>query len=406
MAAIDQPGEKQTFSWFVFGLMASVTFVGILSELVPSGVLPQMTEGLGVSEARVGFLVGVYALASAVFAIPLVSATLAVNRKKLLMALLIGFAVSNIVVALSSSYAVIIVLRVVGGICAGVMWPMIAAYGTRLVPENMHGKAVTVIMSGNTLGISIGLPAMTAIGLAFGWRTEFMVLGLIVALIAVLSYFCLPSVEGERLGKSNSPLAVLRNPSMLIILLLTFLSVAAHYGIYTYIALLAELIDFAGGIGAAMLIFGVGSVISVVVSAKYIDAHLRPLIVSMLAVGGISMAMFLVFRGIVGFSHLAFFLWGLAFGPLVTMYQTAVIKRSEEAKDVATSVQSSVFNFSIMIATWLGGVLLTRFPQSGVKGIVYMSLACFVLATLLAFAARRTLRSSPVPSSHDQGESP
>src|SRR6188768_3731630 len=120
MSRVAQPSERRTFSWFVFGLMASVTFVGILSELVPSGVLPQMTEGLGVSETRVGFLVGVYALASAVFAIPLVSATLAMNRKALLMVLLGGFAASNIVVAVSSSYAVIVALRVLGGICAGV----------------------------------------------------------------------------------------------------------------------------------------------------------------------------------------------------------------------------------------------------------------------------------------------
>jgi predicted MFS family arabinose efflux permease len=74
------PGARQTFSWFVFGLMSSVTFVGILSELVPSGVLPQMAAGLGIDEGDVGFLVGVYALASAVFAIPLGSATPAVNR--------------------------------------------------------------------------------------------------------------------------------------------------------------------------------------------------------------------------------------------------------------------------------------------------------------------------------------
>jgi hypothetical protein len=38
MSTIAQPGERQIFSWFVFGLMASVTFVGILSELVPSGI--------------------------------------------------------------------------------------------------------------------------------------------------------------------------------------------------------------------------------------------------------------------------------------------------------------------------------------------------------------------------------
>src|SRR3546814_10131700 len=97
--------------------MASVTVVGILSELMPSDILPQMTEGLGVTESQVGFLVGVYALASAICAIPLVSTTLAVDRKTLLMALLIGFAVSNIVVAVSSSYEVIVASRILGGIC-------------------------------------------------------------------------------------------------------------------------------------------------------------------------------------------------------------------------------------------------------------------------------------------------
>ncbi|QOW20813.1 MFS transporter [Lysobacter ciconiae] len=378
--------------------MASVTFVGILSELVPSGILPQMTDGLGIEESDVGFLVGIYALASAVAAIPLISATLAFNRKALLMALLIGFAVSNVVVGVSSSYPIIIGARIVGGICAGVMWPMIAAYGTRLVPEHMHGKAITVIMSGNTLGISIGLPAMTALGLALGWDSVFLGLGAIVAVIAVLSYFFLPSIGGEKLDRTNSPLAMLKMPSILIVLLLTFLSVAAHYGVYTYIALLVEMIGFAGGIGIALLIFGIGSVISVVVSARYIDAYLRPLIVAMLGVGALSMAMFLAFKGTVGVSHVAFFLWGLAFGPLVTMYQTAVSKQVESAKDVATSVQSSVFNLSIMIATWVGGMLLNRSPSEGVRHIVYVSLACFIAAIVIAFLARRTLRSSRSPS--------
>ncbi len=400
MPANSSEHNQPVFSWFIFGLMASVTFVGILSELVPSGILPQMTEGLEVEESEVGFLVGVYALASAVAAIPVVSATLAMNRKSLLMILLIGFAVSNLVVAFSSSYGVIVFCRILGGVCAGVMWPMIAAYGTRLVPPHMHGKAITVIMSGNTLGISIGLPVMTTIGLTFGWRSVFMVLGGLVAVIALLAHFYLPAVKGEKLSRSNSPFTVLRMPAIWIVLLLTFLSVAAHYGLYTYITLLVELIDFAGGIGVALFIFGVGSVISVVVSAKFIDACLRGLIVSMLGVGAVSMAMFLVFKGTFGVSHLAFFLWGLAFGPLVTMYQTAVSKQVEKGRDIATSVQSSVFNFSIMVATGVGGLLLSDFPTSGVKRIVYQSLGCFIVAGIIAFLAKRTLRSTSDTSIH------
>ncbi|KAA0893120.1 MFS transporter [Pusillimonas sp. ANT_WB101] len=373
--------------------MASVTFVGILSELAPSGIMSQMTEGLEIEQTQVGFLVGVYALASAVLAIPLISMTLWMNRKTLLLVLLTGFAVSNVIVGLASSYSLIVAMRIIGGICAGVMWPMIAAYGTALVREEMQGKAITVILAGNTFGISLGLPFMTFIGTEIGWRAEFVALGVLVAIIALLSIKYLPSVQGEKLTKHNSPFAVLKTPSVLIVLLLTFLSVIAHYGTYTYVTLLVESIDFLGGISIALLIFGIGSVISVLVSIKIIDSYLRGLIISMLACGAVSMALFVFFDGANGISHLAFFLWGLAFGPLVTMYQAAVSKQVAQGKAVATSVQSSVFNFSIMIATWVGGLILTYMPRLGVLGIVYLSIICFVPAMIVAFMAKRALNS-------------
>ena len=378
--------------WFVFGLMASVTFVGLLSELIPSGILPQMSEDLGVSESRIGMLVGVYALASALCAIPLIRATLPVNRKQLLLVLLAGFAVSNLVVGLSSSYAVMVGARIVGGVCAGVMWPMIAAYGTRLVPPGLHGRVITVIMAGSTLGISVGLPAMTLVGLKFGWRAEFVVFGLGVALIGVLCHLHLPAVPGERRTRSNSPLTLLKNRAILVVILLTFLSVTGHYAVYTYIALLAGTVELAGGTGMALLVFGVGSVISVIASARVIDAWLRPLVVSMLVLSAISMLLFLGFARVPGVAHFTFFLWGVSFGPLGAMYQTAIARQVDRGRDVATSLQSSVFNFSIMLAAGAGGVLLTRLADVGVRGIVWLALGCFALAAVVALLAERTLR--------------
>lgn len=378
--------------WFVFGLMASVTFVGLLSELIPSGILPQMGEDLGVSESRVGLLVGVYALASAVSAIPLVSATLAKDRKRLLMVLLVGFAASNLVVGMSSSYAVMVGARIVGGVCAGVMWPMIAAYGTRLVPPERHGRVITVILAGSTLGISLGLPAMTLVGLRFGWRTEFLVFALGVAVLAALCQLYLPAVPGERRSRSNSPLALLRNRAIVLVIGLTFLSVTGHYAVYTYIALLVETVELAGGTGTALLLFGAGSVISVVGSARVIDHWLRALVVSMLVLGALSMLLFLAFARVPGVAHLTFFLWGVSFGPLGAMYQTAIARQVDRGRDVATSLQSSVFNFSIMLAAGLGGVLLVQLADAGVKGIVWVALACFAVAAVVAWRAERTLR--------------
>ena len=379
---------KSVFPWLIMILMSSVTFVGILSELMPSGVLPLMMEDLNINEVQTGNLVGYYAIASAIFAIPLISMTMQFNRKMLLMILLGGFAVSNILAGLVHDYMLIIVLRVVGGICAGVMWPMIAAYGMRLVDEKHHGKAIAVIMAGTTLGISLGMPIMTSIGNDYGWRTEFIGLGVVIIAIAIVSFFALPSIPGEKLTKSSSPFALLRIPEVLIVLLLTLLGVIAHYGVYVYITSLVDEIQLSGGVESALLYFGIGSLISVLLAIKYTDKYLRLLTIAMFGLLIISMSVFLFFGGTSGMGHFAFFLWGLSFGPLVTLLQAAVSRQVETAKDVATSVQSSVFNLSIMIASSVAGLLLGIYsPMS----LVYLAIGLSVPGIIISVFARKAL---------------
>lgn len=391
MSKLNLPPKSESFPWLIMLLMSSVTFVGILSELMPSGVLPQMMADLKITEGQTGNLVGYYAIASAIFAIPLISMTMQFNRKMLLLILLGGFSISNIVAGLLHDYSLIIILRVIGGICAGVMWPMIAAYGMRLVKENHHGKAIAVIMAGNTLGISVGMPIMTFIGNEYGWRTEFIGLGAVILGIALISFFALPSTPGEKLTKGSSPFALLKIPEVLIVLLLTLLAVIAHYGVYVYITGLVEEIQLAGGIESALLLFGIGSLISVLLAIKYTDQHLRLLTVSMFGLLIISMGLFLVFGSITGIGHIAFFLWGLSFGPLVTLLQAAVSRQVESAKDVSTSVQSSVFNLSIMIATSLGGILLAQFsPMS----LIHLAIGLSVPGLVISYLSKRSLGSA------------
>ena len=377
------------FPWVIMILMSSVTFVGILSELMPSGVLPQIMADLGINEIQGGNLVGYYAIASAIFAIPLISATMQLNRKVLLLILLAGFSISNVIAGVVHNYYLIIVMRLIGGVCAGVMWPMIAAFGMRLVEPNQHGKAVAVIMAGNTLGISIGMPIMTYLGNTFGWRNEFIILGVVIAVIGVLSIFMLPSTPGEKLTQSTSPFAVFKNKGVLMVLLLTLLGVCAHYGVYVYITNLVSDIDLVGGIEAALVMFGIGSLISVMLAVKYTDKYLQQLTVLMFVLLALSMALFIIFRGTPIVSHIAFFFWGLSFGPLVTLFQAAVARQVEQAKDVATSVQSSTFNFSIMIATSVGGVALINFSALSLPAL---SILLAIPGIIISLMAKRTLK--------------
>lgn len=55
------------------GLLAlfAAGFLGIINETIPAGLLPAMSKSLGLSESAVGQTITVYALATALTAIPL-----------------------------------------------------------------------------------------------------------------------------------------------------------------------------------------------------------------------------------------------------------------------------------------------------------------------------------------------
>lgn len=381
--------ENKKFQWPIFILMASVTFMAILSELVPSGILPELMTGLGISEAQAGTLVGFYAIASAIFAIPLISATVEFSRKKLLICLLIGFALSNVLVGFAPSYILAIVGRVIGGICAGVLWPMIAAYGMKLVDDEHKGLAVAVIMSGTTFGMSLGLPLVTLVGTNVGWRIEFLVIAILIILIALGSHLMLPEVSGEKRVRANSPLTLIKNKGVLIIILLTFISVLTNYGVYTYITNLVDSINYSGGIGFAQVLFGIGSILSVLIAGKIIDKHIKILCLLMLTSSLLAFIFFGSLSSISFMVHLGFILWGIGFGALVTLYQTAVARQvPSNASAVATSLQSASFNFSIMIASSLGGAILA---SGNINNLLFLMAAILGIGLLVAILSKKTL---------------
>lgn len=366
-------------------LMATVTLLAILCELVPSGVLPQMSEAFGVSTAKAGGLVGSYAIASAIFGLPLVAFTVTFERRRLLVILLMGFAVANGLVAVAPSYEAAMVGRFLGGICAGTLWPMITAYGMALVDEKDQGRAVAIIMSGITVGMSLGLPFMTWIGTTFNYHVTFVVLAAAPVAIAAASRALLPKVEGEARSKGNSPLAMLQNRGVLLMITLTFLAVGANYGVYTYVTNLVADVHYPG-VAVAQLFFGAGSVLAVILSMLFIDRHLYGMFVALYLSGAATMATF-CFGGSVILFHAAFVLWGLGFGAMSSMFQTATARQVTEGVAVANAVQSMAFNFAIMVGTTTGGLLLEK---EGTKPILLAAMA--VLLAGLALAAMNSKR--------------
>ena len=80
-------------------------------------------------------------------------------------------------------------------------------------------------------------------------------------------------------------------------------------------------------------------------------------------------------------------MWGVSFGALVTIFQAAVTRQVETGKDVATSLQSSTFNFGIVFGSAIGGAVLDHFS---VFHIIFLTVAMLIIPIILSIFAKNT----------------
>lgn len=108
--------ERRKLPLFALLALATAVFITSLTETLPAGLLPAMSRDLHVSESATGQTVTVYAIGTALTAIPLTAATAGWRRKKLLLAAMGGFALANTVTAVSSVYELTMAARFVAGV--------------------------------------------------------------------------------------------------------------------------------------------------------------------------------------------------------------------------------------------------------------------------------------------------
>lgn len=212
--------------------LAIAGFVTILTEALPAGLLPQIGASLGVSEAMAGQWISIYALGSLLAAIPLTAATRSWRRRPLLLGAIIGFAIANLITALTASYIVAMAARFVGGVSAGLLWALLAGYAIRMAPPGLAGRAMAIAMAGTPLALSIGIPAGTFIGNLAGWRLTFGLLSAIAVLLAGWIIAKVPDFAGEPEMQRPSLAKVFVIPGVRPVLAVTLCFVLAHNLLY------------------------------------------------------------------------------------------------------------------------------------------------------------------------------
>ncbi|MBB5191174.1 putative MFS family arabinose efflux permease [Silvimonas terrae] len=366
--------------------LALVAFITVLTEALPAGLLRQMSAGLGVSEALAGQLVSLYALGTLLTAIPLTAATQSWRRRPLLAVAILGFAVTNAVTALSGHYELTLVARFFAGVFAGLLWSLVAGYASRLVPDQLKGRAMAIVMAGIPLALSVGIPAATFLGIHAGWRFAFGGMSLIALGLAGWMWLRIPDYPGQTAGQQRSIAEVFMLPGIRAVLFVTLTFVLAHNLLYTYIAPFLVPSGLADRVDLILLAFGIVALASVWVVGLLVDRWLRQLVLA-------STVLFLAAAGALGFwNHSAvtvfgaIAVWGLAWGGAATLFQTASAKTAGSAAEVAQSMIVTVWNIAMAAAGVGGGLLLQR---EGATIFPFALIALLLPALIVTLRSRR-----------------
>ena len=388
---LDDPVLPAAFPWTGLLALSAAAFTDVTTDLLPAGLLPQMSGSLHVTEARAGLLVGAFAVASALAAIPVTAALRGLPRRPVLQCVLAGFALLDAITAVSPWYPLTFAARLLAGVMGGTLWSMLAGYAARMVPAAQRGRALAVVLAGITVALCAGIPAGAALAGVLGWRAVF-------GLPAALALLLVPWVRGRVPALPGAPSALRRSrpgqqhrpgscqvatgPGVPAILAVTVLLLTGHQAMYTYVAPFAP-----HRAGTVLLVFGLATTAGIGITGIVADRHLRTALLTALA--GIAAAMGAL--GLAGHQPAVLLgaaaLWGAAFGGAPTLLQTALVDAAGPARaDVATALQTTVYNAGIAAGSVAGGLAL---GQAGAAVLPWVTLACCAAALAAVAAGRR-----------------
>ena len=370
------------------GLLALGTagFVTIMTEALPAGILPAMSHDLGVTEAAVGQTVTVYAIGSALAAIPLTGATIGWPRRPLLLIAIAGFAVANTITALSDNYILTMASRFLAGVVGGLLWALLAGYARRMVTLQQRGKAMAIAMAGTPVALSIGVPAGTFLSSLVGWRFTFGIMSLLALILIGWVLASVPEFPGQIKGARLPLRRTLAIPGIAAVLFVTLANVLAHNVLYTYIAPYLAPFGLADDVEVVLLVFGAMSLLSIWITGALIDRHLRPLMIASCALFAIGSLALGLFADVPWLVLVSVGMWGLAFGGAATLLQTASAERAGAAGDVAQSLVVTCWNIGIAGGAIVGGLLLAGI---GPSSLPWAALVLLVPALFVAISAHR-----------------
>uniref|UniRef100_UPI004038B0A4 sugar transporter n=1 Tax=Prevotellamassilia timonensis TaxID=1852370 RepID=UPI004038B0A4 len=350
-------------NWLSLLGLTFATFIFNTSEFVPIGLLTDIKTDFHLTEATVGMLISVYAWAVMILSLPLMLLVSKMEMKRLMLWLVGLFAVFQFMSFLSSSYAMLMLSRIGVACTHAVFWSVISPIAVRIVPDKYRSIALSMVVTGSSVAMILGMPLGRIIGLHVGWRITFLSIGIFAALTLVYMAFRLPRVP-SRGGFSPRKLpALLRQKGVVGLYIFTLLISTSYYVGYSYIEPFMK--QVAGMrdslVTTTLMIYGGAGFLGSIAFSRYYNRNRKRFISVIVAIMSVCLLLLTPISGSWVTLIAVCALWGLAATAYnVAMQSNIILITTPESTSVAMSIFSGIFNLGIGSGAFFGGIICSQ----------------------------------------------
>ena len=386
--------EPATPAWMAVFSLAMGVFGLLTAEYLPASLLTLMATDLGVSESLAGQAVTVTAVVALFAGLLVPGLTRGIDRRWVLLGFSTLMVASNLLVAVSSSFAVLLLMRILLGIALGGFWSMAAAVAMRLVPSALLPRALSIIFSGIAVGTVVAVPLGSYLGGLYGWRSAFFAAAAVGMVTLAFQSLTLPRLAPRRPARLRTVLEVLQRPGIAIGMFGCVLVHSGHFAMFTYVRPFLEGTTGIGpeGLSLMLLGFGAANFVGTLLAGRLLERHpLATLVLMPALVGVAALALVLLPASVPGQAALLA-VWGLAFGGVPVAWSNWVASSVPDQAESAGGMVVASVQSAIATGAAAGGAM---FSLSGSAGVFVAAAVLMLLAALLIALRVR------VPSAYD-----
>lgn len=354
-----------------------------------SPLLPTLSHAYHTPSNLSGWMISAYALGYALFALIAGPLSDGMDRKKVMILGLFGFALATFLCAVSPSFWTMILFRFLAGISAAFVSPQVWA----AIPQLVAPKAIIKTMGYATAGLSvsqmIGLPAGSYLAV-FSWHAPFFVLSLSALLLNVAILLMLPSIPTVRTNTSRHMgqmfISVMKAPRTLKYFTAYLMFQTGFFTSYAFFGTWFTQ-DFSlnvASIGTNMILLGLGNLIGSLFGSKLVAklGTAKSVLFSLIFLS-VTYAL-LPFSGSLWIAESLFFLIFLVGGFIFPVLMGTLQSLAPSARGTVSALTSAVMYAGTTVGGIIGGLLFGQF-----HGFIGIGLFAAVMNVIPLFIFQR-----------------